>query len=67
MDMPPSQVLYQGDALNVLPRLPSQSFDLVLTDPPYLFGRIPRVKGGIEAALDAGGHKLASALPGLFF
>jgi len=27
--------LIQGDCLKVLPTLPSESVDLVLTDPPY--------------------------------
>lgn len=29
-------VLINGDCLNVLPKLPAQSVDFVLTDPPYL-------------------------------
>lgn len=31
--------LIQGDALKVLPKLPSESVDLVLTDPPYNLGK----------------------------
>jgi site-specific DNA-methyltransferase (adenine-specific) len=30
--------LYSGDMLSVLPRLPSESFDSVVTDPPYDLG-----------------------------
>jgi len=28
--------LYHGDCREILPELPSEKFDLVLTDPPYL-------------------------------
>jgi len=28
-------VLYQGDCLDLLPRLPEESFDLIFADPPY--------------------------------
>lgn len=31
-------VLHQGDSLNILPSLPSRSFDIILTDPPYGIG-----------------------------
>jgi DNA modification methylase len=31
-------ILYQGDALKILPTLPDESIDLVLTDPPYVLG-----------------------------
>jgi len=29
-------ILYKGDAKDILQQLPSESIDLVLTDPPYL-------------------------------
>jgi adenine-specific DNA-methyltransferase len=30
--------IYHGDCIDVMPTLPSESFDFVLTDPPYLVG-----------------------------
>jgi DNA modification methylase len=30
--------IHHGDCLEVLPSLPSESIDFVLTDPPYLVG-----------------------------
>ncbi|MEM1577929.1 MAG: site-specific DNA-methyltransferase [Candidatus Pacearchaeota archaeon] len=32
-------ILYQGDALKILPTLPSESVDMVLTDPPMMISR----------------------------
>jgi len=31
--------LYHADNLDILPTLPTQSFDLIITDPPYGFGK----------------------------
>ena len=44
-----------GDCLTVLPQLPAESVDMVLTDPPYLVryqsrdGRLTPIKSGREA------------------
>lgn len=35
----PAGTLYQGDCLKVLPRLASESFDLVFADPPFNLGK----------------------------
>jgi DNA modification methylase len=32
-------ILYQGDSLKILPTLPNESIDLVLTDPPFMISR----------------------------
>ncbi len=44
--------LMNRDAHGALPELPTESFDLVLTDPPYLFGNAPRVRKEHMPALD---------------
>jgi len=46
--------LMNSDAHDALPELPAGSFDLVLTDPPYLFGNAPRVRKEHMPALDGG-------------
>jgi len=46
--------LMNRDAHDALPELPAGSFDLVLTDPPYLFGNAPRVRKEHMPALDGG-------------
>ena len=38
MDTGTEPQLWQGDCLSILPKLPSHSVDLVLTDPPYNIG-----------------------------
>lgn len=37
--------IHHGDCLTVMPDLPAESFDLVLTDPPYLVDYIGRYDG----------------------
>lgn len=49
---PPPLRLIKGDALSVLPTLPSRSAGLVLTDPPYLFGSMPRIQASAAGAID---------------
>lgn len=50
--LPDGFALMQEDAHRALPGLPSSSFDLVLADPPYLFGNAPRVRKEHMPALD---------------
>jgi site-specific DNA-methyltransferase (adenine-specific) len=41
--------LYHGDCRDVLPELPSEAFDLALTDPPYLVSYKGRWGAGLKA------------------
>lgn len=49
--------LLQGDALKVLPTLEAESFDALITDPPYASGgvtAVARAQGPIEETLPRG-------------
>ena len=40
--------LYHGDCREILPQLPAEPFDLVLTDPPYIVSYSGRLGSGLE-------------------
>lgn len=46
--------LIEGDAFETLERIPAGAFALALADPPYLLGKIPRVRRDHLTAVDGG-------------
>jgi site-specific DNA-methyltransferase (adenine-specific) len=47
----PGGVLYQGDALELLPTFPNASFDAIVTDPPYCSGGLTASERGRPASV----------------
>ncbi|MEJ5292110.1 MAG: site-specific DNA-methyltransferase [Candidatus Methanosuratincola sp.] len=58
--------LIEGDALEVLRGMPAESFDLIVADPPYLVGGMPRVRGRHLAAMDGSGLEWGSLFRELY-
>ncbi|CAQ43928.1 site-specific DNA-methyltransferase [Stenotrophomonas maltophilia] len=58
--------LIQGDALTILPTLPANSFDALITDPPYASGGThasARQRGPNEKYMQSGGPRLHADFP----
>lgn len=57
-------VIHQGDCISVMRRMPTQSVDFILTDPPYLVRYQPR--DGRRIINDDNGRWLGPAARGMF-